>query len=476
MIFAREREILDGLKPAEISGEVSRLVGLAAESRGLKAPVGAQVEIHPRGGGVLAAEVVGFREEGAIVVPYGDLRGIAAGDRIVYRGKTPRVLAGRHLIGRVLDSSGAPIDAGSRELPGGTAPSPLAPRPVPEAAGSRLVPIHGVPLNPLSRQRILRPLPTGVRAVDGLFTVGRGQRMGVFAGSGVGKSVLLGMIARGVSAPLSVVALIGERGREVREFLERDLGSEARARAVVVVATGDEPALKRVQAALVATAIAEHFCAQGEDVVLLFDSITRVAMAQREIGLSAGEPPSTRGYPPSTFALLARLLERAGPGPRGSITAFYSVLVEADDLHDPVCDAVRGILDGHLWLSRDLAGKGRYPPIDPLMSLSRVMPDVVSPERLRNAREMIGRIARYREVEDILQVGAYVPGGDPGIDEAVRSMPAIEAFLRQDLKETTAFEETARLLVEALRPPAAAPEQPRMAERIRPHPAALGRR
>ncbi len=455
MIFDRERSLLEELNVAGISGEITRVVGLVAESQGLAAPVGAQCEIQSRGGAVLAAEVVGFREECAIVVPYGDIRGIAAGDRIHYRGKVPRVNVGPHLIGRVLNSAGEPID-----LPAAGAP-PAALR---REGGTpdRWVPIHGVPLNPLERQRIEKPLATGVRAIDGLFTTGRGQRMGIFSGSGVGKSVLLGMISRGADAPLSVIGLIGERGREVREFLERDLGPAGRSRSVVVVATGDEPALKRVQAALIATSIAEYFRDRGEDVVLLLDSITRVAMAQREIGLSAGEPPATRGYPPSTFSLLARLLERTGPGRRASITAFYTVLVEADDLHDPVGDAVRGILDGHLWLSRDLAMKGHYPAIDPTGSVSRVMPEVVSADHLRLAREMVAMIARFRGVEDVLQLGAYVPGGDLRVDEAVRAMPGIEAFLKQDSLETTALKDTVRRLGEATRPPrrAAAPALP----------------
>ena len=341
------------------------------------------------------------------------------------------------------------------------------------ALPERRMPVHGARLNPLRRRRILEPLETGVRAIDGLFTVGKGQRMGIFSGTGVGKSVLLGMIARGSAAPLTVVGLIGERGREVREFLERDLGPEGRARAVVVVATGDEPALKRVQAAAIATAIAEYFRDAGEDVVFLLDSITRVAMAQREVGLSAGEPPATRGYPPSAFSLLARLLERTGPGPHGSISAFYTVLVEADDVNDPVGDAVRGILDGHLWLSRDLANRGHYPAIDPLGSVSRVMPEVTSPDHLRMAREMVAMVARHRGIEDVIQLGAYTPGGDARVDEAVRAMPAIESFLRQEPAERSPLGESVRRLSEAIRPPASAARRTVAAGRpgMRPAPA-----
>jgi flagellum-specific ATP synthase len=457
MIFERERDLLHGLEAATISGEITRVVGLVAESRGLTVPVGSQCEIMTRSGSALAAEVVGFREESAIVVPYGDIRGIASGDRIYYRGDVPRVRVGPHLIGKVLDSAGnpgtVPSLSGEGRIEYGLGNGSRAERgsfpDFPEAS----VPIHGTRLNPLQRQRIARPLPTGVRAIDGPFTTGRGQRLGIFSGAGVGKSVLLGMIARGADAPLSVIALIGERGREVREFLERDLGPAGLGRSIVVVATGDEPGLKRVQAALIATAIAEYFRERGEDVVFLLDSITRVAMAQREIGLSAGEPPATKGFPPSTFSLLSKLLERTGPGPRASITAFYTVLVEADDIHDPIGDAVRGILDGHLWLSRDLASKGFYPAIDPLGSVSRVMPDVVSEEHMKAAREMVAMVARYRGVEDLLQLGAYVPGGDVRVDEAVRAMPAIEAFLRQDAREKAPFEETLRRIGEAIRPP-----------------------
>jgi len=452
MIFEREIEILRDMTPAAICGEITRVVGLVAESQGLTAPVGSQCEIICRSGSRLAAEVVGFRQENAIVVPYGDIRGIAAGDRIFYRGDVPRVRVGPHLIGRVLDSAGMPIDRVALWDPDGRLARSAAGTPAGSPGAERMMPIHGVRMNPLERQRILKPLPTGVRTIDALFTIGRGQRMGIFSGAGVGKSVLLGMIARGAAAPISVIALIGERGREVREFLERDLGPEGRSRSVVIVATGDEPALKRVQAALIATSIAEYFRDRGEDVVFLLDSVTRVALAQREIGLSAGEPPATRGYPPSTFSLLARLLERTGPGLKGSISAFYTVLVEADDHNDPVGDSVRGIIDGHLWLSRDLASKAHYPAIDPLQSVSRVMPDVVSEDHLKAARELVAMIARWRGVEDILQLGAYVPGGDPRVDEAIRAMPAIEALLRQDFRERTAYEETVRRLCDLVRP------------------------
>ena len=443
MSLQRAAEILRDLHTGEVSGEITRVVGLVAESHGLRAPVGAQCEIRTRAGASLACEVVGFRDDSAVVVPQGDIRGVGVGDRIFFRGEVPSIVVSDELIGRTLDSSGQPLELGA--LAGEAGSRGAAPR--------AKVPIHGFHQNPLLRRRIREPLTTGVKAIDGLFTVGRGQRMGIFSGSGVGKSVLLGMIARSSDAPVTVIALIGERGREVREFLERDLGDEGRRRAVVVVATGDEPALKRVQAALVATAIAEHFRDAGREVCLLVDSVTRVAMAQREIGLSAGEPPATRGYPPSTFALLGKLLERTGPGEKASITAFYTVLVEADDLHDPIGDTVRSILDGHLWLSRDLASRGHFPAIDPLQSISRVMSDVVAPEHLKSARDMVALVSRYRGVEDLLQMGAYVPGGDPRVDEAVRAWPQVETFLKQGQSERMAFPQTIGRLAEALKPP-----------------------
>jgi FliI/YscN family ATPase len=329
--------------PAVLEGQVHRVLGLTAESRGLFAPVGGSCEIHCRDGQHLEAEVVGFRQEHAIVAPYGDIRGISAGDRIVYRGRSACVRVGRGLIGRVVDSQGLPLVGGPIE------------------EGLIDVPLHSAPRNPLQRSKVERVLVTGVRAIDGLATAGRGQRMGIFSGSGVGKSVLLGMIARNTDASVVVIGLIGERSREVREFVETNLGEKGLRRAVVVAATSEEAALRRIQAAKVATAVAEHFRDEGEDVLLLMDSLTRVATAQRELGLSCGEPPATKGYPPSVFALLPRLLERAGPTQRGSITGFYTVLVEADDPHDPIADCARSVLDGHLWLSREAAERGFFP-------------------------------------------------------------------------------------------------------------------
>ena len=413
---------------AEIEGQVHRVLGLTAESRGLFAPVGGRCEIYCRDGTRLPAEVIGFRQEHAVVAPYGDIRGMSAGDRIVYRGASASVPVGPELIGRVIDSGGELLDAGP----------PLSDRT--ETA------LHKKPLNPLARTRIRDRLVTGVRSIDGLLSVGRGQRMGIFSGTGVGKSVLLGMIARGSDADVIVIGLVGERSREVREFLDVDLGDEGRKRAVVVVASSEEPALKRIQAAFVATAIAEAFRDAGKDVLLLMDSLSRVATAQRELGLSCGEPPATKGYPPSVFAVMPRILERAGPTEQGSITGFYSVLVEADDRNDPVADCARGVLDGHLWLSRDLAERGLFPAVDPLLSLSRVQPNVVSPQHLAAATTVRGHLARYQEVEELLRLGAYSRGNDARVDASVNLYPAIESFLRQPKDEVCDFDDTVALL------------------------------
>lgn len=416
--------VVEDVFPAVLEGQIHRVLGLTAESRGLFAPVGGSCQIHCRNGQRLEAEVVGFRQEHAIVAPYGDIRGIAAGDRIVYRGKRACVRVGPGLVGRVIDSEGAPLDG----------------RPF---TGSFVeVPLHSTPGNPLLRSQVERVLATGVRAIDGLSTVGRGQRMGIFAGSGVGKSILLGMIARNTDAQVVVIGLIGERSREVGEFVEKNLGEAGLRRTIVVAATSEEPALKRLQAAFVATAISEYFRAQGQDVLLLMDSLSRVATAQRELGLSCGEPPATKGYPPSVFALLPRLLERAGPAARGSITGFYTVLVEGDDPHDPIADCARSVLDGHLWLSRESAERGFFPAIDPLSSLSRVQSSLVDPAHLAAAVQMRAHLSRYRQVEDLIRMGAYVPGADPIVDESVQLYPRIEAFLRQEKDTASSFERT----------------------------------
>lgn len=410
--------------PAVIEGQVHRVLGLTAESRGLFAPVGGCCEIHCRDGQRIRAEVVGFRQEHAIVAPCGEIRGISAGDRIVYRGARASVRVGPGLIGHVIDAEGRLLDGGA-----------------PLESGVE-VPLHRTPGNPLRRRRVDHVLVTGIRSIDALLTVGRGQRMGIFSGTGVGKSILIGMIARNTSASVVVIGLIGERSREVREFVERNLGTEGLRRSVVVAATSEEPALKRIQAALVATAVAEYFRDQGHDVLLLMDSLTRVATAQREIGLSGGEPPATKGYPPSVFAMLPRMLERAGPAEHGSITGFYTVLVEADDHNDPIADCSRGVLDGQLWLSREAAERGFFPAIDPLASLSRVQPNVAAPDHLEAATRVRAHIARYRKVEDLIRLGAYHPGMDAAVDASVKLYPAIEEFLLQDKGEKSDLAET----------------------------------
>ncbi len=354
-------------------------------------------------------------------MPLGDLDGVAPGATVESSGACLRVPVGDGLLGRALDALGRPIDGLPLEV-------------------DETYPILASPPNPLERTMIEEPLPTGVRAIDGMLTLGVGQRMGIFAGSGVGKSTLLGMIARNCAADVNVIALIGERGREVREFLENDLGPDGLARSVVVCATSDQPALVRIKAALTATAIAEAFRDRGKSVLLMMDSVTRFCMAQREVGLAVGEPPSTKGYTPSVFAMLPRLMERAGTGKKGAITALYTVLVEGDDTNEPVADAARGILDGHILLSRKLTSRGHYPPIDVMQSLSRTMPFVASKEHVAAARAARETIAAYRDVEDLLSIGAYKSGARPESDAAIAKMPGIDAYLRQDKADPTAYD------------------------------------
>jgi FliI/YscN family ATPase len=406
---------LEDVEPALMSGRVVRVTGLVVESAGPRARVGEVCELRGDDGRpALSVEVVGFRDGRLLSVPLGDTAGIRPGDRIVARGGVLAIPVGPQLLGRVIDGLGHPLDG----------LGPLGTR-----AQARLRPAA---LNPLARDPISTPICTGVRAIDALLTCGRGQRVGLFGGSGVGKSTLLGMMARGTEADVVVLALVGERGREVRSFLEHDLGSEGLARSVVVVSTSDHPPLLRMRAAYAATAIAEHFRAQGKNVLLMMDSITRFAMAQREVGLAAGEPPTAKGYPPSVFALLPGLLERAGNlRGSGSITAIYSVLVEGDDTNEPIADAVRGILDGHIVLSRDLAGRNHYPAIDVLQSISRTMPDVTGADHRRAAGQVREWLAALRDTEDLVNVGAYVPGSNPRVDGALQRREAIDAFLRQ---------------------------------------------
>ncbi len=410
-------------RPLRHEGKVAQVIGLVVESFGPPASLGELAHIDCGGGRVVPAEVVGFREDRLLLMPLGAMEGIKPGSPVVATGRQLYVNVGAGLLGRVVDGLGNPID--------GKGPIMHAQR----------APLEAPPPNPLTRQRITTPLPMGVRALDGLLTCGQGQRLGIFAGSGVGKSTLLGMIAREAQADLNVIALIGERGREVREFLERDLGEEGLARSVVVVATSDQPALQRLKGAFVATAIAEHFRDQGANVILMMDSVTRFAMAQREVGLAIGEPPATKGYTPSVFAMLPKLLERAGTAEQGAITALYTVLVEGDDTNEPISDTVRGILDGHIILSRDLAAQNHYPAIDILGSVSRVMTEIVPPEHLKAAGGLREMLAVYRDARDLINIGAYQPGSNPQIDRAIALVPKINAFLKQAVNEPVGYEE-----------------------------------
>ncbi len=410
--------------PLRVEGRLTRMVGLTLEAVGCQAAVGARCLVLGPGLGAAAgprveAEVVGFAGERTYLMPTGRVQGILPGARVVPTGRLTEARVGPELLGRILDGAGQPLD--------GRGP----------VRASRRLPLAGRPINPLERQPIRQPLDVGVRAINGLLTVGRGQRLGLFAGSGVGKSVLLGMLTRYTEADVIVVGLIGERGREVKEFIDRILGPQSMARAVVVATPADSPPLMRLHGAMLATAVAEGFRDQGLEVLLLMDSLTRFAQAQREIGLAVGEPPTTKGYPPSVFAQLPALVERAGNGERGggSITALYTVLVEGDDQQDPVADAARAVLDGHIVLSRRLSERGHYPAIDVEASVSRLMGDIVDPEHQAAARRFRELLAIYRQNEDLITVGAYQKGSDPRVDEALERLPRMEAYLRQDRQE-----------------------------------------
>jgi len=413
------------------TGRVTRLVGLRIEVEGVTAAVGEAVRIW-RGGGLLDAEVVAVQGTALACMPLGDVAGVRYGDTVEALGRPLPVVVGEGLLGRVLDGLGRPIDDG------------------PPLRNAHEVGIESSPPHPLRRELVDRQLALGIRAVDTLVPCGRGQRLGIFAGSGVGKSSLLSMVARGTDAAVSVLALVGERGREVNEFIQRDLGPEGLARSVVVVATSDEPALVRIRAAFTATRIAEWFRDQGQDVVLMMDSLTRFAMAQREVGLSAGEPPATRGYPPSVFTLMPKLLERAGAAERGSITGLYSVLVEGDDMNEPIADAARSILDGHIVLSRRLATSNHFPSIEVLESISRVEPAILSRDKRDMAGEIRRLLAAYREAKDLVEIGAYASGSNPLVDRAIAYKDRIDVFLRQDITEITHADEAWAALADVL--------------------------
>ena len=421
---------LEGLSPWRWTGQVTEVVGLLVESRGPNVAIGDFCEIVTAGGRRIRTQVIGFRNGRVLSMPLEETDGLQLGDAVEARADEARVEVGRGLLGRVIDGFGKPIDGGAA---------------VQAEASYRL---YGTASNPLDRQHITQPLVTGIRAIDSLLPCGMGQRIGIFGGSGVGKSTLLGCMSRHNSADVSVVALIGERNREVRAFLEHELGPEGRQRSVVVVSTSERPAPLRVRACFVALAVAEYFRDQGANVLLVMDSVTRLAMAQREIGLAAGEPPSQKGYTPSVFNLLPKVLERAGNFPRGSITGFFTVLVEGDDFSEPICDAVRAILDGHIILSRQLAAEGHYPAIDVLQSVSRLSSALATPQQLDASRKLRQALAAYRESEDLIQLGAYVAGTNPVLDASIQFRPELLDFLRQPQAAQSTIDETLSRLEE----------------------------
>ena len=408
-----------------INGRVVQVVGLVIESQGPDVQIGDLCEVRFRGRDtVLRAEVVGFKTDRVLLMPLGDLSDIGPGCDVLSMGRSIGVNVSNALLGRVLDGLGNPLDS-------------LGPAP-----GGDYYPLMSSPPHPLRRQTINKPLAVGVKVIDGLLTLGQGQRVGIFAGSGVGKSVLLGMMARNTEADVNVIALVGERGREVREFLDRDLGVSGLARSVVIVSTSDQPPLVRLKAAMTATAVAEYFRDQGRNVLLMMDSITRVAMAQRDVGLAIGEPPATRGYTPSVFAMLPRLLERSGAGEKGSITAIYSVLVEGDDMNEPIADAVRGILDGHFVLSRQLAARYHYPSVDVQRSISRVMSNVVSEEQYEASGRIRELLSIFEDAQDLINIGAYKSGSNPKVDWALQHIESVDEFLKQGMTESFTYDDT----------------------------------
>ncbi|MGM0600534.1 MAG: flagellar protein export ATPase FliI [Candidatus Rifleibacteriota bacterium] len=422
--YSDYESLISQIDPIRVNGRVTQVVGLLIEATGPQNPVGDICQILTQQG-PLPCEIVGFRRGSVLLMPLIHTEGIRQGSEVIPTGMPLTVPAGEELLGRLIDGLGHPVDD-KGELP------PSLPK----------VPINREPPNPFTRKRISEPLPTGVRSIDGLLTIGSGQRMGIFAGSGVGKSTLMGMICRSSQADINVVALIGERGREVREFLEKDLGPEGMRRSIVVVATSDQPALVRVKAAFAATAMAEYFRDKGKNVMLMMDSVTRFALAQREIGLAIGEPPTTRGYTPSVFSLLPKLLERAGTSRKGTITGIYTVLVEGGDMDEPVADAVRGILDGHLILSRDLAHQNIYPAVDILGSISRLMPEITSKEHFESAQKLRNIYSTYAKNADAISLGAYKSGSDPKIDQAIQKHPLIESYIKQGITEVVNFQDS----------------------------------
>lgn len=412
-------------RPIKPEGRIVKVAGLVAEADGPGLSVGSLCSVKTNEGHAIQAEVVGFKDKRVVIMPFGEMTGIKPGSRVVEMSRTPMVRVGREYLGRVVDGLGRPIDD----------KGPI------ESESER--PIYGRVVNPLKREIIREAMDVGVASVNALLTIGKGQRIAIMSGSGVGKSVLLGMIARNSAADVAVIGLIGERGREVRGFIEENLGEEGLPRSVVVAATSDSPALARIRGAHFATALAEFFRDKGMDVVLMLDSVTRVAMSLREVGLAAGEPPSAKGYTPSVFSQIPKLLERPGNMENnGSITGIYTVLVEGDDMNEPIADAVRSVVDGHIVLSRDLARKGHYPAVDVLSSISRVMKDIVEPEHLDNSRKLLRVLSTYREAEDLINIGAYSEGSDPEIDFAKLKIGPINSFLRQPIETRSGFKKS----------------------------------
>jgi flagellum-specific ATP synthase len=425
--FSKYKKAVHRAKESVEVGFVSRIVGLVIEGEGPDVPVGSMVRIFPRGEEKpVEAEVVGFSDSKILMMPLATPLGLGPNCRIEAIGSRAAVSVDGSILGRVLDGLGRPID--------GKGPLDCADE----------MPLYAEPINPVIRKRITEPLDLGVRSINGSLTAGRGQRIGIIAGTGVGKSVLLGMMAKNTNADVTVIGFVGERGREVREFLDKNLGEEGMKRSVIVTATSDNTPLVRLRSAFTATAIAEYFREQGKDVLLLIDSLTRFSMAQREIGLSIGEPPATKGYTPSVFAQLPKILERAGTKEdnKGSITGIYTILVEGDDINEPISDASRAILDGHIVLSRELAARGHFPAVDIMASISRVMIDVVNPEHMDAAAKLRRTLAIYRDAEELINIGAYVRGSNPEIDAAIEKMPAIENYLRQPIGESSTLEES----------------------------------
>ncbi|MGN0650714.1 MAG: flagellar protein export ATPase FliI [Oscillospiraceae bacterium] len=433
MDFEGFREAVTKSDTFRYMGKIEKIVGMTIEASGPQCSIGDVCRIYSKDMKThIRAEVVGFNKEKVLLMPYTEIEGIGPGSIVDNTGDKLNVRAGEGLIGRIVDAAGNPLDGGG------------------EIDYTDEVSITGTPANPFERPPIKETIQLGVKAIDGLLTMGKGQRMGIFAGSGVGKSTLMGMIARKVKADVNVIALVGERGREVREFIERDLGPEGMARSVLVVATSDQPAMMRSKCPLTATAIAEYFMKQGKDVLLMMDSLTRYAMALREVGLSTGEPPIARGYTPSIYSNLPKLLERAGNFPQGSITGIYTVLVEGDDTNEPIADTVRGIIDGHIILSRKIAAQNHYPAIDILPSVSRLMSEIVTNEHKAAAGKLRNLLSLYNNNSDLISIGAYKHGTNPALDEAIRKIDKINEFLMQEVGEAYTYEETVQLLYKAV--------------------------